>query len=198
VDLFPLIVSEAEDSMGTTAIRSLKPHVGKEEAVRTFSSRGFSSIYWRMRIGPLQRIADAYVPFWIYKVRCEMARGTATRLFALDAVRGALDLFEFPRIPGDGELVVIETRNQLAPRLEERTAGELLREKALRVLFQQGFFKLRALKVEIERVPIELHMPYWLGFYGGNGIVRCRVMDAVRRRIEGAKASAFFEQWLAA
>jgi hypothetical protein len=68
----------------------------------------------------------------------------------------------------------------------------------LRVIFQQGFFKLRALKVEIERVPGEFYLPYWLGFYGGNGTVRCRVMDAVRRRIEGAKASAFFEQWLAA
>jgi hypothetical protein len=183
--------------MGTT-IRSLKAHVSKEEAAQTFSSRGFSAAYWRMRSGPLQRIADAYVPFWIYRVRYENHRAAVTRLFALDAVRGALDLFEFPRVPQDDELVVIETRNRLNPRLEEGTAKELLREKVLRVIFQQGFFKLRALKVEIERVPIELHMPYWLGFYGGTGLVRCRVMDAVRRRIEGAKASAFFEQWLAA
>jgi hypothetical protein len=184
--------------MGTTAIRSLKPHVGQEEALRTFSSRGLSAMYWRMRSGPLQRIADAYVPFWIYKVRYEMRRTAATRLFALDAVRGSLDLFEFPHVPENNQLIVIETRNQLLPRLEEKTAGELLREKVLRVLFQQGFFKLRALKVEMERVPIELHMPYWLGFYGGSGMVRCRVLDAVRRRIEGAKASAFFEHWLAA
>jgi len=28
--------------------------------------------------------------------------------------------------------------------------------------------------------------------------VRCRVIDALRRRVEGAKASAFFEHWLAA
>jgi hypothetical protein len=183
--------------MGTT-IRTLKAHVSKEEAAQTFSSRGFSAVYWRMRSGPLQRIADAYVPFWIYRVRYEMSHANATRLFALDAVRGALDLFEFPRVPQDDELAVIETRNRLNPRLEESAAKELLREKVLRVIFQQGFFKLRALKVEIERVPVELHMPYWLGFYGGTGLVRCRVMDAVRRRIEGAKASAFFEQWLAA
>jgi len=184
--------------MGTTAIRSLKPHVSQEEALRTFSSRGFSAVYWRMRSGPLQRIADAYVPFWIYRVRYEMRHAAATRLFALDAVRGALDLFEFPRVPPDDELVVLETRNRLIPWLEENAAGELLREKVLRVIFQQGFFKLRALKVEIERVPGEFYLPYWLGFYGGNGTVRCRVMDAVRCRIEGAKASAFFEQWLTA
>jgi hypothetical protein len=68
----------------------------------------------------------------------------------------------------------------------------------LRVIFQQGFFKLREHRLEISPEPCELHLPYWLGFYGSDGAVRCRAMDAVRRRMEGAKASAFFEQWLAA
>jgi hypothetical protein len=47
-------------------------------------------------------------------------------------------------------------------------------------------------------MPIELHLPYWLAFYGNNGAAKCRVMDAVRRRIEGGKATSFFEEWLAA
>jgi hypothetical protein len=68
----------------------------------------------------------------------------------------------------------------------------------LRVIFQQGFFKLRDAHLEITPVRCELHLPYWLGFHERDGSVRCRVMDAVRRRMEGAKASAFFEQWLAA
>jgi hypothetical protein len=51
---------------------------------------------------------------------------------------------------------------------------------------------------EAVREPLELHLPYWLGFYDAQGKVRCRVLDAMRRRIEGPKASAFFEQWLAA
>jgi hypothetical protein len=41
-------------------------------------------------------------------------------------------------------------------------------------------------------------MPYWLGFYDRRSTVHCRVVDAVRARVEGAKASALFEQWLAA
>jgi hypothetical protein len=184
--------------MTTSSIRALKPRVAQDEAVRTFASRGISSMYWRLRSGPLQRIADAYVPFWLYRVRYKMGRAPVNRLFALDAVRGALDLFEFPQIPRDDELITIETRNRLTPRLQEGPAEELLREKVLRVLFQQGFFKLRALTLEVERVPVELYFPYWLAFYGGDSVARCRVMDAVRRRIEGAKASAFFEQWLAA
>jgi hypothetical protein len=184
--------------MRVTAIRTLKPNVTQEEALRFFRAGVFSATYWRIRSGPLQRIADAYVPFWVYKVRYEIGRARKTRFFALDAVHGALDLFEFPRVPAENELVTIETRNQLLPGLQPDAAEELLRMKVLRVLFQQGFFKLRALKVEIERVPLEIHLPYWLAFYGSNGTAKCRVMDAVRRRIEGGKATSFFEEWLAA
>ena len=184
--------------MRVTAIRTLKPNVTQEEALRFFRAGVFSATYWRIRGGPLQRIADAYVPFWVYKVRYEIGRARKTRFFALDAVHGALDLFEFPRVPAENELVTIETRNQLLPGLQPEAAEELLRMKVLRVLFQQGFFKLRALKVEIERVPLEIHLPYWLAFYGSNGTAKCRVMDAVRRRIEGGKATSFFEEWLAA
>jgi hypothetical protein len=176
----------------------LKANVTQEEAVRTFRSGGFSCAYWRIRSGPLQRIADAYVPFWVYRVRYVIGRAAKTRFFALDAVRGALDLYEFPHIPREDELLTIETRNRLMPRLEYGVAEGILRMKVLRVLFQQGFFKLRALKVEIEREPMELHLPYWLAFYGSNGAAKCRVMDAVRRRIEGAKAASFFEEWLTA
>lgn len=84
------------------------------------------------------------------------------------------------------------------PALTEAKSEELLREKVLRVIFQQGFFKLRAVQLEIERLPDEIYLPYWLGFYGSGDNLHCRVMDAVRRRVEGAKASALFEDWLAA
>jgi hypothetical protein len=184
--------------MKTSAIRVLKPNVTQEEALRFFRSGVFRAAYWRIRNGPLQRIADAYVPFCVYRVRYEMVGAVSTRIFALDAVHGTLDLYEFPQIPREEELLAIETRNRLMPRLAPEAARELLRMKVLRVLFQQGFFKLRALKLDMERMPVELHLPYWLAFYGSHGAAKCRVMDAVRRRIEGAKAASFFEEWLAA
>jgi hypothetical protein len=184
--------------MGAGAIRTLKPNVTQKEAVRAFSAPGFSALYWRMRIGPLQKIADAYVPFWLYRVRYDLGRTPHTRFFALDAVDGSLDLFEFPRIPEQTELVYVDSRNRMAPSLTAERAEVVLREKVLRVVFQQGFFKLREARLDIVREPGEMYLPYWLGFYGSTGSVRCRVLDAVRRRIEGAKASAFFEQWLAA
>ncbi|PYU74458.1 MAG: hypothetical protein DMG49_04700 [Acidobacteria bacterium] len=184
--------------MSTTAVRTLKPNVTEEEAIRVFSAPGFSALYWRMRLGPLQKIAEAYVPFWFYGVRYELGRTPHTRLFALDAVAGLLDLFEFPRIPEQRQLVSVDSRNRMVPSLAGERAEEILREKVLRIVFQQGFFKLREDRREIAREPGEMYLPYWLGFYGTNGLVHCRVMDAVRRRIEGAKASAFFEKWLTA
>jgi len=90
--------------------------------------------------------------------------------------------------------MVVTTRNHPAPRLSATKAEELVREKVLRLIFQQGFFKVRAVRLEIERLPDEIHLPYWLGFYGTRENLSCRVMDAVRRRIEGARASALFEQ----
>ena len=181
--------------MSTGCIRVLKPNVTQDEALRAFSATGFSSLYWRIRSGPLRRIADVYVPYFLFGVKCGNAR---PRLFALDAVDGSLDLFEFPRIPEDCEFRAFHDRNRLGAALSEEQAADLLRDKALRIIFQQGFFRLRNAQLEISLVPCELHLPYWLGFYGREGSLRCRVMDAVRRRIEGAKASAFFEQWLAA
>ena len=123
--------------------------------------------------------------------------GAETRLFALDAVDGSLDLCEFPQLPGSEELVTVETRNFVPPGLTGVDAENLLREKALRAIFERGFLKLREPRLEIVGSPVKLHMPYWLGFYDGRDEVRCRVMDAVRRQVEGAKASALFERWLA-
>lgn len=184
--------------MTNSTIRALKPNVTQAEAVRLFSPGGIADALRRMRLGPLDRIAEAYVPYWVYRVRYQMGRSTHTRRFAIDAVQGSLDLFEFPLVPENEHLVTIQTRNFLPSQMESTQAEKLLKEKVLRVIFLQGFFKLRDVNFEAVREPLELHLPYWLGFYQGQGQVRCRVLDAIRCRIEGAKASALFEHWLAA
>jgi hypothetical protein len=181
--------------MNAGSIRVLKLNVTQEEALHAFSAAGFSALYWRIRSGPLRRIADVYVPYFLFRVKCG---NMPPRFFAMDAVEGSLDLFEFPRIPEEDEFQAARDRNRLKAALTEEQAANLLRDKALRIIFQQGFFSIRDAHLEISFVPCGLYLPYWLAFYGRNGSARCRVMDAVRRRIEGAKASAFFEHWLAA
>lgn len=183
--------------MVATYIQVLKPNVTQQEALGTFSGAGLSTLYWRLHSGPLRRLADVYVPYCLYRVQYNIGRAAHTSLFAMDAVKGSLDLFTFPHVPDARDLVSIHTRNYIEPSLQQPSAEALLRQKVLRVIFQRGFFKLRDLKLEIALEPLQMHIPYWLGFYG-NASLRCRVMDAVRRRIEGAKASALFETWLAA
>jgi hypothetical protein len=183
--------------MDSVLLPTLKPNVTRQDAQRAFSV-GASARLWRMRSGPLQRIAEAYVPFRGYRVNYNMAGVQHSRFLALDAVTGSLDLFEFQKAPSGEQLVTVETRNYLPNSLAVAAADDLLRDKALRAIFLQGFFKLRGGKIDVAREGAEFYIPYWLGFYGTGHLVRCRVLDAVRRRIEGAKATALFEQWLAA
>jgi hypothetical protein len=197
MDLLPLKAMAEARIMTTTSIRTLRSNVSQTDALRKFSSIGLATLYRRVRIGPLRRIAAVYVPFFVYRVTYQLGRAPRTRCFAIDAVEGSLDLFEFPGVPVDSQLVDIQTRNCLPPVLSDKRAEQLLGDKVLRVIFQQGFFKLRESNLAIARESIDLYLPYWLAFYGDK-TTRCRVMDAVRRRIEGAKACAFFEQWLAA
>jgi hypothetical protein len=181
-----------------SSIRSLRPNVTRDEAVQAFTAAGLASWYWKMRIGSLQRIADAYIPFRIYKVLYSVGGGCHSHHFALDAVNGSLDLFEFAKPPGDADLLTVATRNHPPAMLPETLSENMLRDKVLRLIFQRGFFKVRNVQLETEQLPGEIHLPYWLGFYGSSDDLHCRVMDAIRRRIEGARASALFEHWLAA
>src|SRR5260370_33045384 len=96
--------------MNADAIRTLKPNVTQEEALRAFSAAGFSALYWRMRSGPLRRIAEVYVQYFLFHVKHGSAQ---PRLFAIDAVDGSLDLFEFPRIPDDGDMLTCAGGNRM-------------------------------------------------------------------------------------
>src|SRR6202035_283533 len=172
MDLFPL--KPALKEMRPTSIVALRRNVTQDDAVREFSSRGLSSMYWRMTAGRLQRIAEAYVPYQFYEVSYVMARAQQTRLFAMDVVDGSLDLFEFPQLPSRQQLVTMDTRNRVEPSLSAGAADELLREKALRVIFQQGFFKVRDASLSFCRKPDIVHLPYWLRLYADSENVRCR------------------------
>ncbi|HUE43006.1 MAG TPA: hypothetical protein VMP12_05545 [Candidatus Sulfotelmatobacter sp.] len=179
----------------SASIQSLKPKVSQSDALQKFSSFRPATFLRTLCIGPLQRIAQVYVPFHLYRVDYDLGREHQARLFAIDAVEGSLDLFEFPTLPRQDELTQVETRNALPTNLTDDAVQECLREKVLRVIFQQGFFRLRDANLTLQRVPLDLHFAYWLALYGNN-TVRCRVLDATRGKIEGAKASTLFESWL--
>ena len=147
-------------------------------------------------MGKLRSVADAYLPFLLFRVRIVNRGELEERLFGMDGVSASLDLYQFERIPDDRELIFVETRNCLPAKLSHAQAGPLLAAKVQRLIYTRGFFQARDLSISHEAVPVELHIPYWLGFRGANQAARLSVIDAVRRRPEGAKVRAIFENWL--
>lgn len=158
-------------------------------------------MFWRLRKGRLQTVADAYVPYRFFRVQMAGRSASLTHIYAIDSVDGSLDPYEFESSPDPQSFVRVETRNCMAACLSDEQAQGLLREKVLRMVFQRGFFKIRTMDLKVESLATEIYLPYWLGFYGRAGIsgqLRCRIIDAVRRRVEGAKARVFFENWITA
>ena len=178
-------------------IRSVKPNVTRDEAVRQFCGRGSSAIWRNLFLGRLCSVAELYVPFRLFRVRVTDRGGTAERIIALDAVTGTLDLFQFDHIPNNSETISVETRNCPPVALTDFALTERVIAKLRRVLYSRGFFKIRDLELLAVPLPDELHIPYWIGFRGAEDRVRLSVIDAVRRRAEGAKVRRLVEEWLA-
>lgn len=178
-------------------VRSLRRNVGEAEARSAFEGRWAGPRRW-VGGGSLRAVAMAYVPFRLYEVEIVNAGRSRRAFFALEAVTGSLDLYGFARPPAGGELEEIETRNRLEPGLGDGQALEALKGKLRRVLFQTGFFRIHDLHFRAEAAAPDLYVPYWIGLYSSGAAVRLRVLDAVRRRFEGAKARALFEGWLSA
>jgi hypothetical protein len=176
-------------------IRSLKANVTQEEAVEAFS-RGLWPTIQGSISGPLRCVAEFYVPFRLHQAEISNGGKRENLFFGLDAVNGSLDLYYFNQLPPDGEVIDRESRNCLRARLDANQATELLRAKVRRMLFNSGFFRIRNLEIRLSPLEGEIHIPYWVGFRGQSGHASFVVMDAVRRRIEGAKVRQLLQGWL--
>jgi hypothetical protein len=177
-------------------IRTLKPNVTREQAILQFASTGIPRLFRNVAYGPLRSVADLYIPFRLFQVQIMNRGKTEERLIALDAISGTLDPFQFDHVPTDSETVSIVSRNCPRAHLEDAFIGELLIAKLRRLLYSRGFFRMRDLQISAMPLSQELHIPYWLGFRGSNGHARVAVIDAVRRRFEGAKMRRLVETWL--
>ena len=180
-----------------TRIRALRANVTREDAVEQFSSRGLSRIFRNQVFGPLRSVAEFYIPFRMFRTRIANRGATDENLVALDAVTGTLDLFKFDRPPGDVETTFLETRNCASAELDNARAAEFVTAKLRRVLYSRGFFRMSNLTITATPIEEELFIPYWLGFRGSDGNARVAVIDAVRRKFEGAKVRRLVENWLA-
>jgi hypothetical protein len=176
-------------------IRSLRLNVTREEATEHFSS-GMLDVLRKTAFGPLRSVADFYIPFQLFQVKILNGGKRDQRIFGLDAVNGSLDLFHFEQLPGEGEVRYLETRNCAEVLLGEAEAGKIVIAKVQRLLFSTGFFRVRDLQIKPEPVAGEIYVPYWVGFRGRGSLARLAVIDAVRRKPEGAKVRHLLQEWL--
>jgi hypothetical protein len=177
-------------------IRSLKPNVTRGEAIEQFSGHGLAALIRNTAYGPLRSIAEFYIPFRIVRVEIVNRNRRDQHILGLDAVNGSLDLYQFEKLPAFPALNVLETRNFAQPALEPALVRELIIGKLQRLLFSSGFFRIQDLKISVEPVAGEIHVPYWISFRGRGSRVRLAALDAVRRRIEGPKVRHMLRQWL--
>jgi len=183
----------------STRIRTLKPNVTREDAIRYFTA-GVANRAMELIRGPVRSLAELYIPFRLFEVKIFSAGREQNQTLALDAVRGVLDLYQFPAADAEQEFLWLETRNVLPVVADESQSEEQLKhrliEKLRRMIYTRGFFRVRDLKIEAVPIPGEICVPYWVCFRGSSERVHLAVLDAVRRRPEGAKVRRLVEAWL--
>ena len=183
----------------STRIRSLKANVTREDAIRYFTA-GVANRAMELIRGPVRSLAELYIPFRLFEVKIFSAGREQNQTLALDAVRGVLDLYQFPAADAEQEFLWLETRNVLPVVADESQSEEQLKhrliEKLRRMIYTRGFFRVRGLKIEAVPLPGEICVPYWVCFRGSGDQVHLAVLDAVRRRPEGAKVRRLIEEWL--
>jgi len=183
----------------STRIRSLKANVTREDAIRYFTA-GVANRAMELIRGPVRSLAELYIPFRLFEVKIFSAGREQNQTLALDAVRGVLDLYQFPAADAEQEFLWLETRNVLPVVADESQSEEQLKhrliEKLRRMIYTRGFFRVRGLKIEAVPLHGEICVPYWVCFRGSGDQVHLAVLDAVRRRPEGAKVRRLIEEWL--
>ena len=102
--------------------------------------------------GPLRSVADFYIPFRLFQIEILNGGKRDLRVFGLDAVNGSLDLYHFEQLPGEREVLYLETRNCSEPLLGEAEANKIVIVKVQRLLFSTGFFRVRNLQITAEPV----------------------------------------------
>ena len=173
-------------------ICALQNKTDYELALRKLGVSGVS----RWLNGPLQGVAEIYLPYRLYKVTVGDRGVQSARFYAGDAASGTLDPYEFITLPEAEAWVEVQTRNVHPARLDESESRRLILEKVRRLLFSRGFFRIVNPQITAELVKPEFYVPYWVGFYGSAQNLRTTVLDGVRQTIEGSKARHLVQAWL--
>jgi hypothetical protein len=138
----------------------------------------------RLRLGRLHAVKAVAVPYRLFRVTIRNAGEQQSAVYAIDAVTGMLDLVRLdsevePGLPGGTE--------SLGPVVPHELLCARLLERVRRMVYLQGFFRLRGLEIRAEDLGRHLLRPYWVGVYRRGRRVAIEVLDASRGVLEGGK-----------
>jgi hypothetical protein len=170
--------------------------MGRDLAWRRLKPSGPAGLLLRWFFGPVNGIAEIYIPYRMYKVVVTDSRVKSTHCIAVDAAAGTLDPYEFPALPEPAAWEDVTSSNAHPAALEESQTRRIAVERTRRLFFSRGFFRLQSPQITAEWIGPEFYIPYWAGFYGDEHNVRIKVLDAVRQTVEGGKVRQLITRWL--
>ena len=177
-------------------ICSLRPNVTQNEAIACFQRTAIAARVHSFLSGPLRSVAPFFIPFHLYEVEIDNRGTRQSQLMAIDAMTASFDPYSFGQDFRADHLVKVTTRNFPAITISVEAGQALMIEKVRRAIFRTGFFRIQDLEIRATYVPVQFHVPYWVGFFGRGNSARIEVLDAVRRRFEGARVKTCIRDWL--
>lgn len=177
-------------------ISSLRSSTSRDQALRQLMPADVRGLFRTWLNGKLLGLADVYVPYRLYKITIEDCRRQSLRYYAVDAVTGTLDPYEFAAPPPDAMFAEVTTRNCHPVQLDEAETRQLAVQRVRRAVFSRGFFRISHPIFVTELLRPDFYIPYWLGFYGEPQNLKVVVLNSVRQTYEGSKVRRLVETWL--
>lgn len=178
-------------------ISSLRSSTSREQALRQLMPADQRGLFRTWLNGKLLGLADVYIPYRLYKITIEDRRLQCLRYYAVDAVTGTLDPYEFAAPPPNAMFAEVTTRNCHPVQLDEAETRQLAVQRVRRSVFSRGLFRVSYPVFVAELLRSDFYIPYWLGFYGERNL-KVVVLNAVRQTYEGSKVRRLIETWLTA
>jgi hypothetical protein len=170
-------------------LKCLKPLLTEEQARQMFKSQ-----FRESRYGKLQIHTGFFLPCYLFRVVVQNAGLRQEQYLAIDAMTGELDLRKFDQPPNQEEYDEAESE-QFGPfRLDEADALAILQERVRRMVYQQGFFRLKDLSIT-GKLADRFYILYHVAFYVRKNRARVEVIDSMRGQFEGAKLRDLIQDW---